>query len=148
MDQTSVTHRYQFAAQHRLHSERFSDEENRRVFGKCNNPNGHGHNYTLFVTVRGPVDPETGRAADLDTLDRLVQETVVARFDHRDLNGDPAFAKRTTTGENLVLLVWDLLAAKLPAGQLEKVGLIETRDSYFEYSGEAPVTATSGSPVW
>lgn len=148
MDQTSVTHRYQFAAQHRLHSERFSEEENRRVFGKCNNPNGHGHNYTLFVTVRGTVNPKTGRAADLDALDRLVQETVVARFDHRDLNGDPAFATRTTTGENLVLLVWDLLVTKLPAGQLEKVGLIETRDNYFEYSGSSPVTVAGGSPVW
>jgi len=149
MDQTSVTHRYQFAAQHRLHSDRFSEEENRRIFGKCNNPNGHGHNYVLFVTVRNAVDPKTGGAADLDALDRLVQETIVARFDHRDLNGDPAFAKRTTTGENLVLLVWDLLAAKLPAGQLEKVGLIETRDNYFEYSGEAAVNAVaSGSPVW
>ncbi len=149
MDQTSVTRRYHFAAQHRLHSERFSEEENRRVFGKCNNPNGHGHNYTLFVMVRGTVDPQTGRAADLDALDRLVQETIVARFDHRDLNGDPAFAKRTTTGENLVLLVWDLLAAKLPAGRLEKVGLIETRDNYFEYAGEAAgQPMASGSPVW
>ncbi|MFM8552777.1 MAG: 6-carboxytetrahydropterin synthase [Nitrospiraceae bacterium] len=148
MDHTSVTRRYQFAAQHRLHSERFSDEENRRVFGKCNNPNGHGHNYVLFITVQGQVDPQTGRAVDLEALDRLMQEAVVSRFDHRDLNGDPAFAARTTTGENLVLLVWDLLVDRLPAGQLEKVGLIETRDNYFEYAGQDAVTVSSGSPVW
>lgn len=149
MDQASVTRRYQFAAQHRLHSESLSEEENWRVFGKCNNPNGHGHNYVLLVTVTGSVDPGTGRAVDLDALDRIVQETVISRFDHRDLNGDPAFAARTTTGENLVTLVWDLLAPRLPAGQLEKVGIIETRDNYFEYAGETPAAIkTGGSPIW
>lgn len=135
MDQASVTRRYQFAAAHRLHTDRLSVEENRAVFGKCNNPNGHGHNYVLFVTVRGPIDPQTGVIVDAEVLDHIVKETVVARFDHQDLNRDPAFAKRTTTGENLILLVWDLLVAKLPAGQLEKVGIIETRDNYFEYAG-------------
>ncbi len=137
MDGASVTRRYQFAAAHRLHTDRLSAEENRTVFGKCNNPNGHGHNYVLFVTVRGPIDPQTGLVVDEEKLDRIVKDTVVARFDHRDLNRDPAFARRTTTGENLILLIWDLLAPKLPAGQLEKVGLIETRDNYFEYAGPA-----------
>jgi 6-pyruvoyltetrahydropterin/6-carboxytetrahydropterin synthase len=135
MDRASLTRRYQFAAAHRLHTDLLSEEDNWKVFGKCNNPNGHGHNYVLFVTVRGVIDPETGRVVDASVLDRIVQDTAVRRFDHQDLNRDPAFAGRTTTGENLVLLIWDLLVAKLPVGQLEKVGLIETRDNYFEYAG-------------
>ena len=135
MDQASVTRRYRFAAAHRLHSERLSDEENWKVFGKCNNPNGHGHNYVVLVTVKGTIDPQTGRATDVEGLDRIVTETVVARFDHQDLNHDPGFSNRTTTGENLVQFIWDLLVKKIPAGQLVKVGLIETRDNSFEYSG-------------
>jgi 6-pyruvoyltetrahydropterin/6-carboxytetrahydropterin synthase len=148
VDQASVTRRYQFAAQHRLNSAGLSEEENWRVFGKCNNPNGHGHNYVLLVTVKGVVDPGTGQAVDLDELDRLVRETVIDRFDHRDLNRDPAFAARTTTGENLVMMIWDLLAARLPAGRLEKIGVIETRDNYFEYAGEAGAVKCGGSPIW
>lgn len=105
------------------------------MFGKCNNPNGHGHNYVLWVTVGGAIHPDTGLVTDLEALDRVVQETVVARFDHRDLNRDPAFAKATTTGENLVQLIWDLLVDRIPVGRLEKVGVVETRDNYFEYAG-------------
>ena len=135
MSHASVTRRYQFAAAHRLHSEHLSAEENRVVFGKCNNPNGHGHNYVVWVTVSGAINPETGLVTDLESLDRLVQETVVARFDHRDLNGDPAFAAATTTGENLVQLIWTLLVDRIPVGRLEKVGVVETRDNYFEYAG-------------
>lgn len=135
MDQASVTRRYRFAASHRLHSEHLSEEENWKVFGKCNNPHGHGHNYSVLVTVKGTIDPLTGRVTDVEELDRIVTETIVARFDHRDLNHDPEFSKRTTTGENLVQFIWDLLIKKIPAGQLVKVGLIETRDNYFEYPG-------------
>ena len=105
------------------------------MFGKCNNPNGHGHNYVLFVTVRGTINPDTGRAIDLEALDRIVRELVVTRFDHQDLNRAPEFLNRVTTGENLVQLIWDLLVSRIPAGRLEKVGLIETRDNYFEYAG-------------
>ena len=137
MGTTSLTRRYRFSAAHRLHCEDLSGEENRRIFGKCNNPNGHGHNYVLDVTVRGSDSAAAESASDIEALDRLVQERVVSRFDHRDINRDPAFADRTTTGENLVLLVWDLLSASLPAGRLEKIGLIETRDNYFEYDGSA-----------
>ena len=127
MAQASVTRRYRFCAAHRLHTDHLSPEENLAAFGKCNNPNGHGHNYVVLVTVGGGLD--------LDRLDRTVVDQVVRRFDHHDLNLDPEFAERTTTGENLVLLIWDLLVKCLPAGQLEKVGLIETRDNYFEYAG-------------
>ena len=132
MTQASVTRRYRFCAAHRLHTDHLSSEENWAAFGKCNNPNGHGHNYVVLVTVKSPV---AGSDVDLARLDRIVSDYVVTRFDHHDLNLDPEFAERTTTGENLVLLIWDLLVKCLPAGQLEKVGLIETRDNYFEYAG-------------
>lgn len=135
MDRASVTRRYRFCAQHRLHTERLSEEENWAVFGKCNNPNGHGHNYVVLVTVTGEIDPRTGAVIDLRELDRIVIDTIVKRFDHRDLNQDPEFAGRTTTGENLAMLIWDLLVARVPQGRLEKVGVIETRDNYFEYAG-------------
>jgi 6-pyruvoyltetrahydropterin/6-carboxytetrahydropterin synthase len=105
------------------------------VFGKCNNPNGHGHNYTLEVTVRGEIVPETGMVTDLDRLDRIVEERVLRRFDHQHLNFDEAFAGKTTTGENLVVLLWDLLEKAIPAGTLHKIGLVETRDNHFEYTG-------------
>ena len=131
----SVTRRYRFCGQHRLHSEQLSDEENRRIFGKCNNANGHGHNYVVYVTVRGPMDSKTGQVVDLQTLDRIVEQRIVARFDHQDLNLDPAFATKTTTGENLARYIWELLVGAIPHGQLEKIGVVETRDNYFEYAG-------------
>jgi len=128
------TRRYKFAASHRLHADCLSAEANSKIFGKCNNPNGHGHNYQVDVTVRGPIDPQAGRVTDLNSLDRIVTETIIDRFDHRDLNLDPAFSDRTTTGENVVRLIWDLLSPKIRFGELEKIGLVETRDNYFEYS--------------
>ena len=135
MAQASVTRRYRFCAAHRLHTDHLSPEDNLAVFGKCNNPNGHGHNYVVLVTVKSGVQTSTGGEMDLDRLDQTVGQQVIRRFDHHDLNQDPAFAERTTTGENLVLLIWDLLVKCLPSGQLKKVGLIETRDNYFEYAG-------------
>jgi 6-pyruvoyltetrahydropterin/6-carboxytetrahydropterin synthase len=129
-----LTRRYKFAASHRLHAECLPADENAKIFGKCNNPNGHGHNYQVYVSVRGPIEPHVGRVTDLGELDRIVTETIINRFDHRDLNLDPAFSDRTTTGENVVRLIWDLLAGKIPAGELDKVGLLETRDNYFEYA--------------
>ena len=137
MAQASVTRRYRFCAAHRLHTDQLSPAENVAAFGKCNNPNGHGHNYVVLVTVKSTVPTATSKGVDLDHLDRTVGQQVITRFDHQDLNQDPEFADLTTTGENLVLLIWDLLVQHLPSGQLEKVGLIETRDNYFEYVGEA-----------
>jgi 6-pyruvoyltetrahydropterin/6-carboxytetrahydropterin synthase len=138
MGQSSITRRYRFCAAHRLHTEHLSSEENWTAFGKCNNPNGHGHNYVVLVTVE---DSDSGGEADdaMARLDRIVTERVVQRFDHHDLNQDPAFADRTTTGENLVLLIWDLLAAAPLPHRLKNVGLIETRDNYFEYDGSGPL---------
>jgi 6-pyruvoyltetrahydropterin/6-carboxytetrahydropterin synthase len=134
--EVSVTRRYHFAAAHRLHATGLSDEQNRQVFGKCNNPNGHGHNYTVEVTIRGAVDQQTGMVTDVDRLDEIVRDRIVQRFDHQHLNYDPAFQNTVTTGENLVVVVWNLLNKDVPAGTLDKIGLIETRDNYFEYRGE------------
>lgn len=131
----SVTRRYRFCAQHRLHTAHLSEEENCRVFGKCNNPNGHGHNYVVYVTVSGSMDPQSGYVVDLAQLDQVVRELVVDRFDHRDLNQDRAFISQTTTGENLARLIWEILAGRMPQGRLAKVGVVETRDNYFEYMG-------------
>ncbi len=134
MGHVTVTRRYRFCAAHRLHTDHLTPEENWAAFGKCNNPNGHGHNYVVLVTVRSGQD---AGASNVGRFDRLVEETIVKRFDHHDLNQDPAFAANTTTGENLVKLIWDLLVDKVPAGSLEKVGVIETRDNYFEYAAPA-----------
>jgi 6-pyruvoyltetrahydropterin/6-carboxytetrahydropterin synthase len=134
MAHAHVTRRYRFCAAHRLHSDQLSPEENRAAFGKCNNPNGHGHNYVVLVTVKIGAGEET---CDITSLDQLVNERIVRRFDHHDLNGDPALAALTTTGENIVKLIWDILAPQLPTGCLRKVGVIETRDNYFEYAGVA-----------
>lgn len=143
MGQGSITRRYRFCAAHRLHTDHLSVEKNRMVFGKCNNSNGHGHNYVVLVTIGSPGAAQVERIMDLDALDRVVAERIVSRFDHQDLNQDPEFAARTTTGENLVLLIWDLLVAQVPEGQLKKVAVIETRDNYFEYTGSASVSARS-----
>jgi 6-pyruvoyltetrahydropterin/6-carboxytetrahydropterin synthase len=97
-----VTRRYEFAASHRLHSEHLGEEENRRLYGKCNNPFGHGHNYVVEVSARGPADALTGRAVDTDRLDWLVRREVVQAFDHRNLNTEvPAFGSVVPTSENL-----------------------------------------------
>jgi 6-pyruvoyltetrahydropterin/6-carboxytetrahydropterin synthase len=130
----TLTRRYKFSASHRLHVGCLSADENVRIFGKCNNANGHGHNYQVYVSVRGAIEPHVGRVTDVAALDRIVTDTIVHRFDHRDLNLDPAFSNRTTTGENVARLIWDLLAPKIQDGTLYKVGLVETRDNYFEYS--------------
>lgn len=134
--QARLTQQYHFCAAHRLHAKELSDDVNRKVFGKCNNLNGHGHNYTVLVTVRGEIDALTGEITDLERLDRLVTTTILERFDHRHLNHDPAFQDVVTTGENIARFIWDELVDAIPLGQLEKIGLIETRDNYFEYQGD------------
>lgn len=135
MATASLTRRYRFCAAHRLHSDFLTAEENRTAFGKCNNPNGHGHNYVVFVTVSSEQALQKHGGTDIQSLDVVVTDTIIKRFDHRDLNQDPLFADQTTTGENLVVVVWDLLQRRLSHARLEKVGIIETRDNYFEYAG-------------
>ena len=129
-----LTRRYRFPAAHVLCSDSLTPEENRRVFGKCANPAGHGHNYGVEVTVSGPVDPRTGRVVDPEWLDDLVRRRVVDRLAFRMLNDDPAFARRPSTAENIVRFVEEELAPKLSDGQrrLARVRVVETRRNIFE----------------
>ena len=133
---TSITRTYTFCAAHRLHTDQLPDDVNQKIFGKCNNLNGHGHNYTVQVTVQGELNTETGLVTDVCQLDQIVYDTIVARFDHQHLNFDLAFQNLTTTGENLARVIWGLLVKRIPTGQLEKIGVIETRDNFFEYVGD------------
>jgi 6-pyruvoyltetrahydropterin/6-carboxytetrahydropterin synthase len=134
----TLTRSYEFAAAHRLHSESLSDEENAALFGKCNNPHGHGHNYVVEVTVGGEPEPRTGFVIDLPLLDRVVHEQVVDRYDHRHLNLDiEEFRHLNPTSENLVKVIWDRLAPALPAGALRRVTVRETERNVFTYEGGA-----------
>ena len=131
-----LTHAYEFSAAHRLSCKDLSDEENRRIFGKCSNPNGHGHNYVLEVTVTGPLDEATGTVTDLGHLDRIVRERVVEPFDHKHLNVELAeFATLNPTVENIALVVWNRLVDALDRCRLAKVRVWETPKTYAEYSG-------------
>ena len=132
----ALCRRYRFAASHRLHSERLSAEENRRVYGKCDNPYGHGHNYVLEVSVSGAVDPATGMIANLADLDGYVAREVLEAFDHRNLNEEvPAFRKAVPTTENLCREIHARLK-EFPAARLERVRIEETANNSFEYAGE------------
>ena len=138
----SLTKRYRFSASHRLHNEVLSAAENSRVFGKCNSPYGHGHNYVVEVTVRGPVDPSTGMVMDLGMLDQAVEQEVIDRFDHTYLNLDvPNFEGKVPTTENLCVEIYNLLRSRLGgangSARLEKVRLEETSSNSFEYAGTA-----------
>lgn len=142
-----VTRRYHFSAAHRLHSPHLSDLENARTFGDCNNPGGHGHDYTLEVTVRGRVDEATGLAVDHQALDKAVRAEVVDRYHYRHLNDDlPEFANSVPTSENIVRTVWRTLEKRLGEGVLYRIRLAETRDNAFEYLGEN-VTRHLGEPL-
>jgi len=135
-DTMLITRRYTFSAAHRLHSPHLSEAENREAFRECNNPNGHGHNYTLEVTVQGEVDPATGLAANHLHLDGAVRSEVVDRYHYRHLNDDlPEFADAVTTSENIVRIIWNILEKRLGEGVLYRIRLAETRDNYFEYYG-------------
>jgi 6-pyruvoyltetrahydropterin/6-carboxytetrahydropterin synthase len=136
-----LTRRYRFSAAHRLHSDALTAEENERIYGKCNNLYGHGHNYVLDVTVAGPIDPSTGMVFDLSALDGIVQENVLDRLDHTHLNLDlDTFRAVAPTTENLCVEIYKRLSRKLnfPEGgaRLQKLRLEETNSNYFEY--EAP----------
>ena len=138
MPKVHITRRLHFSAAHRLARPDWSDEENRRVFGDCANPNWHGHNYELEVTVRGPVDPETGYVMDLKDLKDLVNERVVDDLDHRNLNLDvPWLEGVMPTTENLVVRIWERIASHVPApARLDRVVLWETPRHWVEYTGE------------
>jgi 6-pyruvoyltetrahydropterin/6-carboxytetrahydropterin synthase len=130
-----LTRRYGFSASHRLHNDQLSEEENQSVFGKCNNPYGHGHNYALEVTVSGPVNAKTGMVCDLGELDSAVQREVLARFDHENLNLVPEFAGHIPSSENLAARIFEILQSSFHAAHLEKVRIEETSQNFFEYAG-------------
>jgi len=127
------TRRFTFAAGHRYWVERWPEAENRRVFGSLTVP--HGHNYTLDVTVRGPIDETTGMVIDLSELKRIVNDAVVDRFDHADLNADPLFRDRVPTTENIAVVVWGLLAPKLGVDRLWQVRVWEDPTLFVDYGG-------------
>ncbi len=128
--------RYRFAASHRLHSEQLSEEANWRIYGKCNNPYGHGHNYVLEVSVSGKVDPATGMIANLVDLDEFVEREVLEPFDHKSLHEEVAvFRKAVPTTENLCIEIYRRLKS-FPNARLEGVRVEETGNNSFEYLGE------------
>jgi|SRR5579872_6043515 len=130
-----LTRRYGFPASHRLHSDSLSAEENRMLYGKCNNPFGHGHNYFLEITVAGQVDPRTGMVCNLADLDSFVNEHIVARFGHEDLNTLEEFKKITPTTENLCIEIFGIMQRGFHHAPVEKVRLEETMLNSFEYAG-------------
>lgn len=128
---------YDFSASHRLHSDVLSDEENRLVFGKCNNPNGHGHNYVVELTVTGTLDARTGTIANLSEIDALIGVEVVDAFDHKNLNLDvPDFQSVNPTAENIARAIWRRLEGRLSRGRLHKIRLVETARNAVEYWGD------------
>ena len=130
-----LTRRYRFSASHRLHSDTMSEEENRTVYGKCNNPYGHGHNYMLEVTVSGPVDASTGMICDLAELDDCVRREILERFDIENLNTRREFHGSVPTTENLSTVIYDILKREFNRAHLERVRLEETMMNSFEYWG-------------
>lgn len=130
-----LSRRYSFSASHRLYTDHLSFEQNEALFGKCANPNGHGHDYGLTVTVKGPIDATTGFVMPLDELDAAVRRNVLDVYDHRFLNVDVEdYFDLVPTGENIALRIWERLEAPL-GGMLGRVVVDETRNNRFEYTG-------------
>jgi 6-pyruvoyltetrahydropterin/6-carboxytetrahydropterin synthase len=128
--------RYRFAASHHLHSRQLSEQENSRIYGKCNNPHGHGHNYVVEVLVSGAVDPATGMIANLADLDGFVEREVIEAFDHKSLNEDvPQFRENVPTSENICIEIYQRLK-EFPLARIERVRVEETSNNAFEYAGE------------
>lgn len=133
----TISRKAHFNAAHRLYRKDWSEEKNQSVFGKCNNPNFHGHNYDMIVSVKGHVDPETGYVMDVKILSDLIKEEIEDCFDHKNLNLDVAeFKDLNPTAENIVVVIWDKLRAKInPAHDLEVV-LYETPRNFVTYGGD------------
>jgi 6-pyruvoyltetrahydropterin/6-carboxytetrahydropterin synthase len=134
MNKVAVYRKEHFNAAHRLHSVALSDAENAEVFGKCNYPNYHGHNYELIVKVTGDVDPKTGYVVDLKMLGNLIKSEVVERFDHKNLNLDVAeFKNMNPTAENIAVVIHGILRSKLESKYDLKITLYETERNYVEF---------------
>lgn len=136
MPEVTVTRRLQFNAAHRVHNPALSDEENRALYGKCNNPNWHGHNYTLEVSVSGRIDERTGYVVDLGALSDIVEREVLERVDHRNFNLDVDFMRGINpTTENIVVAIWRVLEPHVRPGRLTRLRLWETDKNHVEYDG-------------
>jgi 6-pyruvoyltetrahydropterin/6-carboxytetrahydropterin synthase len=134
-----ITRRERFNAAHRLYKDGLTDEENFILFGKCSNPNWHGHNYNLFVTIRGEIDPGTGYLTDLKKLSSLIQGLIIEKADHKNLNLEVAFmAGRLPTSENIAVAIWEELETPVTSlgAQLHCIKLEETENNYVEYYGK------------
>ena len=131
-----LTRKAEFSASHYYHNPDFSSEENRRIFGKCNNPHGHGHNYTLEVTVKGEVNERSGFVVDLQELKHIMNREVLDALDHRHLNHEvPEFARQIPTSENLAIAIWNRLQPRLAVARLHRIRLYETHDLFVDYFG-------------
>jgi 6-pyruvoyltetrahydropterin/6-carboxytetrahydropterin synthase len=130
-----LNRRYHFSASHRLHTDSYDAERNRAVFGKCNNPHGHGHNYTVQITVSGQVDPSTGMVCNLADLDAFARTNLLDRFDHTNLNTLDIFTNQVSTTENLTREIYRIFQT-FPAAHLERVHIEETSNNSFDYAGD------------
>jgi len=136
MPTVTVTRRVSFSAAHRVHNPALSDEENARLFGKCNNPNWHGHNYTLYISVEGEIDPKTGYVFDLSKVKEIAEREILSVVDHRNFNLDVEFMRDVIpTTENIVVAFWKILAPRLAPARLTRLVLWETENHYVEYDG-------------
>ena len=130
-----LTRRERFNSSNRLHVDSYSDEKNKTLFGRCNNSNGHGHNFELFVTLKGKPDPETGLIMNLDDLKQIIRKYVTDKFDHKHLNYDiPELKGINPSLENLTVVVWTILKPQLPL--LYEITIIETENNKASYRGE------------
>ena len=134
-----ITRREHFNAAHRLYREDYSDSRNLEVFGKCSNPNWHGHNYVLYVTIKGEVSPETGFVANLKTLGEIIHQHIIDKIDHKNMNIEVDFMKgRMASKENLAISIWEELETpiKYIGAELHSVRVHETENNYVEYFGK------------
>ena len=131
-----LSRRYHLSASHRLHAPSLTDDQNQATFGKCNNPYGHGHNYTVEVTVSGPVDPATGMVTNLADLDAFAREHLIDPYDHTNLNTLPSFQHLVPTTENFAVELHKIFAA-YPHARLERVHVEETPNNSFDYAGQS-----------
>ena len=132
---TTITRRAVFCAGHRLHNSSFSEEKNREIFGECSSPNGHGHNYTLEVSVTGDVDPQTGMVINLKELKQIIESEIISRVDHKNLNVDVDFMQGVIpTAEGLAAKIWEILDVKIADKKLAKIVLWESENNRVEVS--------------
>ena len=137
MPQVTITRRLYFNAAHRVHNPALSEAENKALFGKCNNPNWHGHNYTLDVSVTGEVDERTGYVIDLGALKRVVEREVIDKVDHKNFNLEVDFMRGVIpTTENIVVAMWRVIEPAMRPAKLTKLVLWETPNNYVEYEGK------------